>query len=110
MTVVRWLTAGTSHTLTSAPALSMERRYGWIWPSGAAWSRRELEKTKRQPSRGPKSGHWSAVHACSSRGSDHPRLSCSSRRSVIVHMPRARLPPVLNTPQRNSGISRPTQL
>ena len=45
MTVVRWLTAGTSRTRTSAPALSMGPRYCRIWPSGAAWSRRELEKT-----------------------------------------------------------------
>jgi hypothetical protein len=78
--------------------------------NGATRSRRELTKTNLQPSRHPKSGHWSSAHASSSRRSDHPRATCRCLTAGIRHRPRAMLPPVLNAPQRSSGISRPMQL
>jgi hypothetical protein len=78
--------------------------------SGAMLSRRELTKTNRQPSSRPKSGHCSRSHASSRCGSDQPLATCSCLSSGMLHTPRAMLPPVLNTPQRNSGTRCPTQL
>jgi hypothetical protein len=110
MTVVRWLQAGSSRTLTSAPAWTIGPRYSEIAVMGATWSRRELVHTNRHPSSGPKSGHCTPAHASSSRASVHPPATWARRSDSIFHRPRAMLPPVLNTPQRSWGISRPTQL
>lgn len=110
MTVLRWLQAGTSCTLTSAPAWSIGPRYLGISAIGATLSCREPENTNRQPSSRPKSGYCTCAHASSSRGSDHPAATCRCCSDAIFHIPLAILPPVLNTPQRNSGTSRPTQL